>query len=59
MTAPPISLDDIILELILDVLDLGPAMGRGQAVFAEVDEHHLVDGKNALAGDLVAHFALG
>ena len=47
----------IVLELVFDVLDLGPAVGRRQAVFTEVDEDHFLDREDALAGDLVAHFA--
>ena len=57
MAAPSILLDDIVLELILDVFDLSPAMGRGQTVFPKIDENHLLHGQNALAGDFVAHLA--
>lgn len=46
----------VVLELVLHVPDLGTAVGSRQAVLAQVDEDHLLDGEDALAGDLVAHF---
>ncbi len=42
------------VKLILDVANLGPAMRRGLSVFTQIDEHHLLDRQDALAGDLVA-----
>ena len=57
--APPMLVADqfIFLELVFDVLDLGAPVRRRQAVFAEVDEDHLLDREDALAGDLVANLA--
>jgi hypothetical protein len=59
MGTPQISLvDAIILELVFDVLDLGLAVRRWQAVFTQIDEDNLLHREDAFAGDLVTHFAL-
>jgi len=46
----------IVLKLVFDVFDFCASVRSRQAVLTQVNEHHFVDGEDALAGDLVAHF---
>src|SRR5580692_9510742 len=47
----------ILSESFFGVTDLRATVRRRLTVLVEVDEHHLLDGQDALARDLVAHFA--